>query len=343
MLIRIDSNGWIPADCDRSIFHALLFLFSSPATRLAKSAAGRIVGVKLITLIDSLKSPPVLLKPSRRGVAYPLVAMGLDTDRMPGVEKVPLEPSGNESVWMSTEETAVVGLGFDWRRFGSASEAFWRGGSGGGGAERSLLSSTPDVPPPGATSSRAIFKRSDGEKKHHGRQRAADALGTPFSSSYNKKEGELERLHVPSAWCCEMRSRRAKLNHHLLLSRTGVSTLTVPLGNVGFYSEGCHKGNGGGMTKGGDPKSRLSGSLAAVVIVGCAGVSTAKDQSFADSIAWGKLDLRYNCLGGMHPVNYGTLRIIIEQLALRMSFSPKTIDLATHPPSTLLAPRLGAV
>jgi hypothetical protein len=97
-----------------------------------------------MTLMDSSKSLLGVLdavdNPKYDGVTFPLLddGMGDDTVLEAGLEKVPRDPSGNESVWMSIEETAVVG--FDWRGPVSASEILRRGGRGGGGvsSRRSL-------------------------------------------------------------------------------------------------------------------------------------------------------------------------------------------------------------
>ena len=69
----------------------------------------------------------------------PEIDTASETDRLAGVENVPLEPSGNDSVCMSTEETAVVGFDCNEGRFAEVKEGdgrpIWRrdglGGSGG--------------------------------------------------------------------------------------------------------------------------------------------------------------------------------------------------------------------
>jgi hypothetical protein len=112
------------------MFQARLFLFSSPATRLARSPWGRKVGAKLMMLIESAWSLPTVA-----GVTYPL-ASGVETARVTLVEKVPREPSGNDMVAMSMGERAVVG--FDWVGATWAEPSpngLRRGGRGGGGGE----------------------------------------------------------------------------------------------------------------------------------------------------------------------------------------------------------------
>lgn len=68
------------------------------------SPGGLAVGAKLVTLIVSSPFPAEWL-----GVTYPLLLREcVETALTPGTENVPRDPSGNESVWMSTEERAVV-------------------------------------------------------------------------------------------------------------------------------------------------------------------------------------------------------------------------------------------
>ena len=125
-------NGWTAADCALRSIQARLFLFISPATRLARSPVGRSVGAKLMTLIDSDKSPGRELGD---GDPWLLPALtGVETDLMVFVGKVPREPSGKDRVEMSIEDTAVVGL--DWAdtatcREPPSADAFRRGGRGG--------------------------------------------------------------------------------------------------------------------------------------------------------------------------------------------------------------------
>lgn len=70
------------------------------------SPAGRIVGAKLMTLAAS--SAWVSARLGRRlGVAWPLLE-GVDTARGSDEVKVPREPSGKDSVWMSIGVMAVV-------------------------------------------------------------------------------------------------------------------------------------------------------------------------------------------------------------------------------------------
>lgn len=92
------------------------------------SAAGRMVGARLAILAPSSTSlfGPLTL---RFGEAYPLLS-GVEVDLVPGVENVPREPSGNETVWISRGVIAVVGCAckLGW----SAGELdVGRGGNGG--------------------------------------------------------------------------------------------------------------------------------------------------------------------------------------------------------------------
>lgn len=64
-----------------------------------------------------------------------------ETDRLAGVENVPREPSGNDSVWISIEERPVVGL-LAYAEPGRV-EGFRREGLGGRGGRASSASCAP--------------------------------------------------------------------------------------------------------------------------------------------------------------------------------------------------------
>ncbi len=92
-------------------------------------------------------------RPFRLGVLCPPEAPEIDTDsetdRLAGVENVPLVPSGKDKVWISTDDIAVVGLACNAGRFVPAEEVVGRsdcrsdGLGGRGGRGSSSLSWSP--------------------------------------------------------------------------------------------------------------------------------------------------------------------------------------------------------
>ena len=70
------------------------------------------------------------LRPFRLGVLCPPEVLEIDndseTDRPAGVENVPLVPSGNDKVWISTDDIAVVGLACNAGRLVPAEEVVGR-------------------------------------------------------------------------------------------------------------------------------------------------------------------------------------------------------------------------